>query len=75
MGFGGWTRENKAEEELSVSEKFGEAEVESNLEVAGAFAPGAKFVVYFTASHADSGASSMRLTRLSMTKSTHRPSC
>lgn len=39
---------NKVEEGLSVSEKFAEAEVESNLEVAGAFAPGAKFVVYFT---------------------------
>ncbi len=33
---------------MSEPEKFAEVEVESNLEVAGAFAPGAKFVVYFT---------------------------
>jgi kumamolisin len=41
-------RGNKPEEQLSMSERMAEGEVEANLEVAGAFAPGANFVVYFT---------------------------
>jgi uncharacterized protein YjbI with pentapeptide repeats len=39
---------NKPDSQLPLSDKFAEGEVEANLEVAGAFAPGAKYVVYFT---------------------------